>query len=45
LGSDLYDAYIDGHVGPAALRRLFLAHLEEPGAAGEVYANLSTRLR
>ena len=45
LGNDLYDAYIDGRVGPAALRRLFLAHLEEPGAAGEVYANLSTRLR
>jgi len=45
LGNDLYDAYIDGRIGPAALRRLFLAHVEEPGAAGEAYATLNTRLR
>jgi len=45
LGNDLYDAYIDGRIGPAALRRVFLAHLEEPGAAQEVYANLNARLR
>jgi hypothetical protein len=45
LGNDLYDAYIDGRVSPAALRRLFLAHLEQPGAAGEVYAHLNSRLR
>jgi len=45
LGNDLYDAYIDGRIGPAALRRLFLTHLEEPGAAQEAYANLNARLR
>jgi hypothetical protein len=45
LGNDLYDAYIDGRIGPAALRRLFLAHLEEPGDAREAYANLNARLR
>lgn len=45
LGNDLYDAYIDGRVGPGALRRLFLAHIEEPGAAGKVYANLNVRLK
>ncbi len=45
VGNDLYDAYIDGRIGPAALRRLFLAHLQEPDAACEVYANLKTRLR
>jgi uncharacterized iron-regulated protein len=45
LGNDLYDAYIDGRIGPGALRRLFLAHIEEPGKAGEVYANLNTRLK
>jgi len=44
-GNDLYDAYIDGRIGPSALRRLFLAHLEEPGAAREVYAHLNARLR
>ena len=45
LGNDLYDAYLEGRVGPAVLRRLFLTHLEEPGTAGEAYANLNTRLR
>ena len=45
LGNDLYDAYIEGRIGPAALRRLFLAHLEEPGAASHVYAHLQARLR
>jgi Haem-binding uptake, Tiki superfamily, ChaN len=45
LGNDLYDAYLEGRVGAAALRRLFLAHLEEPNAAREAYANLNVRLR
>lgn len=45
LGNDLYDAYIEGRTGPAALRRLFLAHIEQPGVAGEIYANLNARLK
>ena len=45
LGNDLYDAYIDGRIGPAALRRLFLAHIEEPGTARDLYANVNSRLR
>ncbi|HUM05796.1 MAG TPA: ChaN family lipoprotein [Terriglobales bacterium] len=45
LGNDLYDAYIDGRIGPAALRHIFLTHLEEPGTAQEAYANLNTRLK
>lgn len=45
VGNDLYDAYLEGRLGPPGLRRLFLAHLEEPGAASEVYANLNARLR
>ena len=45
LGNDLYDAYLEGGVGPAVLRRLFLTHLEEPGAAREAYASLNSRLR
>jgi len=45
VGNDLYDAYIDGRIGAPALRRLFLAHLEEPGVASEAYANLNTRLK
>jgi uncharacterized iron-regulated protein len=45
VGNDLYDAYIDGRIGSAALRRLFLAHIEQPGAASQVYANLNARLK
>jgi Haem-binding uptake, Tiki superfamily, ChaN len=45
VGNDLYDAYIDGRLGAGALRRLFVAHLGETGAARELYANLNARLR
>jgi hypothetical protein len=45
VGNDLYDAYLEGKIGPAVLRRLFLDHLEEPGAAQVAYANLNSRLR
>jgi hypothetical protein len=33
LGSNLYDAYLRGSVSRRALRRLFLAHVDESGAA------------
>jgi hypothetical protein len=45
VGNDLYDAYLDGRLNPAALRKLFLAHVEEPGVARETYFQLNTRLR
>ncbi|HUB02108.1 MAG TPA: ChaN family lipoprotein [Terriglobales bacterium] len=45
IGNDLYDGYIDGRIGPPALRRLFLAHIEQPGSASQVYANLNARLK
>jgi hypothetical protein len=35
LGAALYDAYVEGRVTRTFLRRLFLAHLEEPGVARE----------
>jgi uncharacterized iron-regulated protein len=44
-GNDLYDAYLEGRLTTAALRKLFLAHIEEPGVAREAYAHLRTRLR
>ena len=44
-GSALYDAYLEGRVRPPALRKLFLAHIEEPGAARETYFHLNTQLR
>jgi len=44
-GNDLYDAYLEGRLTTAALRKLFLTHIEEPGVARETYAQLRTRLR
>ena len=36
-GTDLYDAYIEGRLTTARLRKLFLAHIEQPGVARETY--------
>ena len=44
-GNDLYDAYLEGRVSTAALRKLFLAHIELPGVARDAYLQLRTRLR
>jgi hypothetical protein len=44
-GTDLYDAYLEGRLTTAALRKLFLTHIEEPGVASEAYVQLRTRLR
>src|SRR5229473_176689 len=44
-GNDLYDAYLEGRLTTAALRKLFLTHIEEPGVAREAYVQLRTRLR
>jgi len=44
-GTDLYDAYIEGRLTTAALRKLFLTHIEQPGIASEAYVQLRTRLR
>jgi len=45
VGNDLYDAYLEGRFTPAAMRKLFLAHVEEPGIARQTYATLNARLR
>jgi hypothetical protein len=45
IGSRIYDAYLGGKVAPSALRRLFLAHLEEPGVARKVCAAVIAKLR
>ena len=44
-GHDIYDAYLDGRLNPPALRKLFLAHLEEPGVAKETYFRMNGKLR
>jgi hypothetical protein len=44
IGSQIYDAYLAGKVAPSRLRRLFLAHLDEPGAARKVCTAVIARL-
>jgi Haem-binding uptake, Tiki superfamily, ChaN len=44
-GNDLYAAYLEGRLTTAALRKLFLTHIEQPGVAREGYVQLRTRLR
>jgi uncharacterized iron-regulated protein len=45
IGSQLYDAYLAGKVGPSGLRRLFLTHLDEPGVARKVCSAVLAKLR
>jgi hypothetical protein len=45
MGSQIYDAYLAGKVKPGGLRRLFLAHLEEPGLARKVCAAVIVKAR
>ncbi len=45
MGSQIYDAYLAGKVAPNGLRRLFLAHLDEPGLARKVCATVIAKLR
>ena len=45
IGSQIYDAYLAGKVMPSGLRRLFLAHLSEPGMARKVCAAVIAKLR
>ena len=45
IGNQIYSAYLAGKVKPANLRRLFLAHLDEPGLARKICAAVISRLR
>src|SRR5579863_3706327 len=45
IGSQIYDAYLAGKVAPGGLRRLFLAHLDEPGLARKVCTAVIAKLR
>jgi hypothetical protein len=45
IGSQLYDAYLAGKIAPGGLRRLFLAHLHEPGMARKVCGSVISKLR
>ena len=43
LGSELYDAYLRGSVSRTVLRHFFLAHIEQPGAARQVWREILRR--
>jgi len=45
IGNQIYDAYLAGRVAPSSLRRLFLAHLDEPGVARKVCTAVVGKLR
>jgi hypothetical protein len=45
IGCQIYDAYLAGKVAPIGLRRLFLAHLNEPGLAHKVCTAVIAKLR
>jgi hypothetical protein len=45
LGNALYEAYLKGRVPRSMLRRLFLAHLEQPGKAKEAYLEIAAKVR
>src|SRR5712691_3569093 len=45
IGSQIYATYLAGKVKPGGLRRLFLAHLDQPGLARKVCTAVIARLR
>src|SRR5260370_8335703 len=45
IGHQMYEAYLAGKIVPGGVRRLFLAHLDEPGLARKVCAAVITKLR
>jgi hypothetical protein len=45
IGHQIYNAYLAGKVKPSALRRLFLAHLDQPGLAHKVCTAVIARIR
>jgi hypothetical protein len=45
LGNQIYESYLAGKVKPSGLRRLFLAHLDEPGGARKVCTAVIARVR
>ena len=45
LGTDLYDAYLEGELTPRYLKKLFLLHLQEPGMAPAAYFAVVKKIR
>ena len=45
IGSHIYNVYLAGKVKPSGLRRLFLAHLDQPGSARKVCTAVIAKIR
>src|SRR5581483_6120544 len=45
LGSDIYDAYLEGELSRRFLKSLFLVHIDEPGVAPETYFHIVRKVR
>ena len=45
MGSEIYEGYLAGRLAPSGIRRLFLAHLHEPGLARKVCGAVISKLR
>jgi hypothetical protein len=45
IGSQVYEAYLAGKLVPSGIRRLFLAHLDEPGLARRVCGAVLSKLK
>jgi len=45
IGAQVYEGYLAGKITPANVRRLFLAHLHEPGLARKLCAAVISKLR
>jgi hypothetical protein len=45
IGGHIYSVYLAGKVKPSGLRRLFLVHLDKPGAARKVCAAVIAKIR
>jgi len=45
IGGQIYEAYLAGKIAPSGVRRLFLAHLDEPGLARKVCGAVISKLK
>ena len=45
LGSDLYDAYLEGAVTRRFLKSIFLAHLDKAGTPAQTYFTVAAKVR
>jgi len=45
IGNQIYEAYLAGKITPSGARRLFLAHVDEPGLARKVCGSVISKLK